>query len=60
MREVGLIVDREGWRIVGTVDGRTKLLYEPYRGQWTIGPVEVARILERLGVKVTLTVERTI
>lgn len=26
--------------------------------QWTIGPVEIARILERLGIQVNITVER--
>lgn len=28
--------------------------------KWAIGPIEVARILERLGIRVTVTVERSV
>lgn len=64
--EVHILIDRAGWTVT-----QMQLKGEPYnvypsqhgiekQAKWAIGPIEVARILERLGIRVHVTVERSV
>lgn len=62
--EVHITIERRGWNLTNVEPGR---LYNVYPDQskamssnWSIGPIEVARILERLGIRVNITVERSV
>ncbi len=64
--EVHITIERRGWTMTQMeVNGEPYNIYPaqhdaPPMAQWSIGPIEVARILERLGIRVTVTVERTV
>lgn len=57
---VQLKIDKNEWVLFvpdgASVAGKARLYSSP--SNWAIGPIEVARILERLGVHVEITVER--
>lgn len=71
-KEVHITIDKAGWTLTNVETGRLYNIYpsqdpgsDPERrvgnyAQWTIGPVEIARILERLGIRVRVTVERSV
>jgi precorrin-6B methylase 1 len=72
--EVHITIDRRGWNLTNVEPNRLYNVYpsqhaedhsDPEREvhlctRWSIGPVEVARILERLGIRVRVTVERSV
>ncbi len=63
---VHITIDKAGWNLTQmSVPGQAYNIYpDQYDkknfAQWAIGPIEVARILERLGIEVKVTVERTV
>lgn len=63
--EVHITIEKNGWTLTQmSVPGQPYNIYpdqfaEDKMAHWTIGPIEVARIIERLGIQVKVTIERT-
>lgn len=63
--KVRIVINERNWQLLNPyVPGE---LYDIYPGnngvggaQWAIGPIEVARILERLNIRVEVCVERSL
>jgi len=63
-QEVHITIETRGWTLTQMMDKEAPYAVYPEQGSpmasWNIGPIEVARILERLGIRVRITVERTV
>ena len=68
-KEVHITIEQKGWNLTNVETGRIYNVYPAAHegmcdgdlsGRWAVGPIEIARILERLGIRVKVTVERSV
>lgn len=64
---VRIVINERGWLLLSTTPGEAYNIYPAQshgtgqeQAKWGIGPIEVARILERLNIRVEVCVERSL